>query len=190
LIWTGIGLFKHWDEDPEPGDNAIVKRIRARIKMVDEFHGSKMFIKNNGVRVATPMFLVMIAIGSTDLLFALDSIPATFGVTSETFLVFAANAFALLGLRALYFLVKGLLDRLIYLSLGLSFILIFIGAKLIMTFLHEQYYSIPKISTPVGLGVIAAILFISTVASLIKSKSDPDVKAHAGRVTGGKADEE
>ena len=190
LIWTGIGLFKHWDEDPEPGDNAIVKRIRARIKMVDEFHGSKMFIKNNGVRVATPMFLVMIAIGSTDLLFALDSIPATFGVTSETFLVFAANAFALLGLRALYFLVKGLLDRLIYLSLGLSFILIFIGAKLIMTFLHEQYYSIPKISTPVGLGVIAAILFISTVASLIKSKSDPDVKAHAGRVTGGKVDEE
>ena len=190
LIWTGIGLFKHWDEDPEPGDNAIVKRIRARIKMVDEFHGSKMFIKNNGVRVATPMFLVMIAIGSTDLLFALDSIPATFGVTSETFLVFAANAFALLGLRALYFLVKGLLDRLIYLSLGLSFILIFIGAKLIMTFLHEQYYSIPKISTPVGLAVIGAILLISTIASLIKSKSDPDAKAHAGRVTGGDHDEE
>ncbi|MCX6445174.1 MAG: TerC family protein [Actinobacteria bacterium] len=190
LIWTGIGLFKHWDEDPEPGDNAIVKRIRSRIKMVDEFHGSKMFIKRNGVRIATPMFLVMIAIGSTDLLFALDSIPATFGVTSETFLVFAANAFALLGLRALYFLVKGLLDRLIYLSLGLSFILIFIGIKLIMTFLHEQYDSIPKISTPVGLGVIGGILLISTVASLVKSKSNPDMRAHAGRVTGGKSDEE
>jgi len=190
LIWTGIGLFKHWDEDPEPGDNAIVKRIRSRIKMVDEFHGSKMFIKRNGVRIATPMFLVMIAIGSTDLLFALDSIPATFGVTSETFLVFAANAFALLGLRALYFLVKGLLDRLIYLSLGLSFILIFIGIKLIMTFLHEQYDSIPKISTPVGLGVIGGILLISTVASLVKSRSNPDMRAHAGRVTGGKSDEE
>jgi tellurite resistance protein TerC len=190
LIWTGIGLFKHWDEDPEPGDNAIVKRIRSRIKMVDEFHGSKMFIKRNGVRIATPMFLVMIAIGSTDLLFALDSIPATFGVTSETFLVFAANAFALLGLRALYFLVKGLLDRLIYLSLGLSFILIFIGIKLIMTFLHEQYDSIPKISTPVGLGVIGGILLISTIASLAKSKSNPDMRAHAGRVTGGKSDEE
>ena len=190
LIWTGIGLFKHWDEDPEPGDNAIVKRIRSRIKMVDEFHGSKMFIKRNGVRIATPMFLVMIAIGSTDLLFALDSIPATFGVTSETFLVFAANAFALLGLRALYFLVKGLLDRLIDLSLGLSFILIFIGIKLIMTFLHEQYDSIPKISTPVGLGVIGGILLISTVASLVKSKSNPDMRAHAGRVTGGKSDEE
>ena len=183
LIWTGVGLFKHWDEDPEPGDNAIVKRIRARIKMVDEYHGSKMFIRIDGKRVATPMFLVMIAIGSTDLLFALDSIPATFGVTSETFLVFAANAFALLGLRALYFLVKGLLDRLIYLSLGLSIILMFIGVKLIMTYLHEQFDSVPKIPTNIGLLVIAGILVVSTVASLIKSKSDPAAQAHPGRVT-------
>lgn len=186
LIWTGVGLFKHWDEDPEPGDNAIVKRIRKRITMVDEFHGTKLFIRQNGKRMATPMFLVMIAIGSTDLLFALDSIPATFGVTSETFLVFSANAFALLGLRALYFLVKGLLDRLIYLSLGLSIILMFIGVKLIMTYLHEEFTSIPKISTPIGLAVIGTILVISTVASLIKTKSDPTAKAHAGRVTGSK----
>jgi tellurite resistance protein TerC len=189
LIWTGIGLFKHWDEDPEPGDNAVVKRIRSRIRMVDDFHGSKLFIKLDGIRYATPMFLVMIAIGSTDLLFALDSIPATFGVTSEPFLVFAANAFALLGLRALYFLVKGLLDRLIYLSLGLSIILMFIGVKLIMTFLHEQYDSIPKISTPVGLAVIGGILVVSTVASIDKSKSDPSVRAHAGRITGSEKDE-
>jgi len=190
LIWTGIGLFKHWNEDPEPGDNMIVRKIRKRLTMVDEFHGSKMFIRQNGKRVATPMFLVMIAIGSTDLLFALDSIPATFGVTSETFLVFAANAFALLGLRALYFLVKGLLDRLVYLSLGLSFILIFIGGKLVMTYLHEQFYSIPKIPTNVGLMVIGAILLISTIASLIKTKSDPTAKAHAGRITGGTSIEE
>lgn len=190
LIWTGVGLFKHWDEDPEPNDNAIVKKIRARIKMVDEYHGSKMFIRIDGKRIATPMFLVMIAIGSTDLLFALDSIPATFGVTSETFLVFAANAFALLGLRALYFLVKGLLDRLIYLSLGLSIILMFIGVKLIMTYLHEQFDSIPKISTPIGLAVIGGILVVSTVASLIKSKSDPAARAHAGRVTSGHVPEE
>ena len=190
LIWTGVGLFKHWDEDPEPGDNAVVKRIRARIKMVDEYHGSKMFIRIDGKRVATPMFLVMIAIGSTDLLFALDSIPATFGVTSETFLVFAANAFALLGLRALYFLVKGLLDRLIYLSLGLSIILMFIGVKLIMTYLHEQFDSVQKIPTNIGLLVIAGILVISTVASLIKSKSDPAARAHAGRVTSGHEPEE
>jgi tellurite resistance protein TerC len=190
LIWTGVGLFRHWDEDPEPNDNAIVKKIRARINMVDEYHGSKMFIRIDGKRIATPMFLVMIAIGSTDLLFALDSIPATFGVTSETFLVFAANAFALLGLRALYFLVKGLLDRLIYLSLGLSIILMFIGVKLIMTYLHEQFDSIPKISTPIGLAVIGGILLVSTVASLIKSKSDPAARAHAGRVTSGHESEE
>jgi tellurite resistance protein TerC len=190
LIWTGVGLFRHWDEDPEPNDNAIVRRIRARISMVDEYHGSKMFIRIDGKRIATPMFLVMIAIGSTDLLFALDSIPATFGVTSETFLVFAANAFALLGLRALYFLVKGLLDRLIYLSLGLSIILMFIGVKLIMTYLHEQFDSIPKISTPIGLAVIGGILIVSTVASLIKSKSDPAARAHAGRVTSGHEPEE
>ena len=185
LIWTGVGLFTHWDEDPEPGDNVFVKRIRKRLTMVDEFHGPKMFIRQDGKWVATPMFLVMIAIGSTDLLFALDSIPATFGVTSETFLVFAANAFALLGLRALYFLVKGLLDRLVYLSLGLSIILIFIGGKLILTYLHEQFHQVPKISTPLGLLVIGAILLISTIASLIKTKSDPTARAHAGRITGG-----
>jgi tellurite resistance protein TerC len=184
LVWTGVGLFKHWDEDPEPNDNFMVRTIRKRIAMVDEFHGTKLFIKLKGKRYATPMFLVIIAIASTDLLFALDSIPATFGVTSQTFLVFTANAFALLGLRALYFLLKGLLDKLIYLSLGLSFILMFIGVKLIMTYLHEQFYDIPKIPTPVSLGVIASILAISTVASLIKSSKDPSAKAHAGRITG------
>jgi tellurite resistance protein TerC len=158
--------------------------------MVDEFHGTKLFIKLNQKRYATPMFLVIIAIASTDLLFALDSIPATFGVTSQTFLVFTANAFALLGLRALYFLLKGLLDKLIYLSLGLSFILMFIGVKLIMTYLHEQFHNIPKIPTPVSLGVIATILVISTIASLVKSKQDSTLKAHAGRITGGKEHEE
>jgi tellurite resistance protein TerC len=189
LIWTGIGLFKHWDEDPEPGDNKLVKIMRKRVAMVDEYHGTKLFIRQNGKRYATPMFMVMVAIASTDLLFALDSIPATFGVTSETFLVFSANAFALLGLRALYFLVKGLLDRLVYLSLGLSIILMFIGVKLIMTYLHEEFTSIPKIPTSVSLGVIGTILVIATVASLVKTKSDPSAKAHAGRITGSHEDE-
>jgi len=189
LIWTGVGLFKHWDEDPSPGDNKLVKVMRKRIAMVDEFHGTKLFIRQNGKRYATPMFMVMVAIASTDLLFALDSIPATFGVTSETFLVFSANAFALLGLRALYFLVKGLLDRLVYLSLGLSIILMFIGVKLIMTYLHEEFTSIPKIPTSVSLGVIGTILVIATVASLVKTKSDPSAKAHAGRITGSHEDE-
>ena len=190
LIWTGVGLFKHWDEDPSADDNALVKQVRKRIAMTDEYDGSKMFTRLNGKRLATPMFLVMIAIATTDLLFALDSIPATFGVTQEPFLVFAANAFALLGLRALYFLLKGLLDKLVYLSLGLSVILMFIGVKLIMTYLHEQFDSIPKISTPIGLAVIGGILIVSTVASLIKSKSDPAARAHAGRVTSGHDPEE
>jgi tellurite resistance protein TerC len=190
LIWTGVGLFKHWDEDPSPGDNKLVKVMRKRIAMVDEFHGTKLFIRQNGKRYATPMFMVMVAIASTDLLFALDSIPATFGVTSETFLVFSANAFALLGLRALYFLVKGLLDRLVYLSLGLSIILMFIGVKLIMTYLHEEFTAIPKIPTSVSLAVIGMILLVATVASLVKTKSDPTAKAHAGRITGSKDDEE
>ena len=183
LIWTGIGLFKHWDEDPDPNDNLLVRKIRSSIAMVDEFHGTKLFIRQNGKRFATPMFLVIIAIASTDLLFALDSIPATFGVTQETFLVFSANAFALLGLRALYFLLKGLLDKLVYLSLGLSIILMFIGVKLVLTFAHEEYAQIPKIPTVVSLGVIAGILAVSTIASIIKSKSDPAAKAHAGRIT-------
>ena len=185
LIWTGVGLFNHWDEDPTPEDNFLVRTIKKRIAMTEEFDGSKIFTRLNGKRIATPMFLVMIAIASTDLLFALDSIPATFGVTQEPFLVFAANAFALLGLRALYFLLKGLLDKLIYLSLGLSIILIFIGVKLILTYLHEVWYEVPKISTLGSLAVIGAVLVISTIASLIKSKRDPSATAHAGRVTGG-----
>ena len=186
LIWTGVGLFKHWDEDPSPEDNALVRVIRKRIAMTDEYDGSKIFTRQNGKRIATPMFLVMIAIASTDLLFALDSIPATFGVTQEPFLVFAANAFALLGLRALYFLLKGLLDKLVYLSLGLSVILMFIGVKLILTYLHETWTEIPKISTVGSLAVIGLILFVSTVASFIKVKKDPSAQAHAGRVTSGK----
>jgi tellurite resistance protein TerC len=183
LIWTGVGLFKHWDEDPTPEDNFLVKIIRKRVAMTDKFDGSKAFTKIDGKRIATPMFTVLIAIASTDLLFALDSIPATFGVTEEPFLVFTANAFALLGLRALYFLLKGLLDKLIYLSLGLSIILMFIGVKLIMTYLHETWTQIPKIPTLTSLAVIGAILVISTVASLIKSKKDPTAVAHAGRIT-------
>ena len=188
LIWTGVGLFKHWDEDPSADDNALVKQVRKRIAMTDEYDGSKMFTRLNGKRLATPMFLVMIAIATTDLLFALDSIPATFGVTQEPFLVFAANAFALLGLRALYFLLKGLLDKLVYLSLGLSVILMFIGVKLIMTYLHEIWYEVPKIPIAVSLSVIASILIISTIASAIKVRRDPSAQAHAGRISNAKPD--
>ena len=183
LIWTGIGLMRHWNEDPDPNENFIVRRVRRVTPMTDEYHGTRLFVKIDGKRLATPMFLVMIAIGATDLLFALDSIPATFGVTQEAFLVFSANAFALLGLRALYFLIKGLLDKLIYLSLGLSFILIFIGAKLVLLYFHELYDAIPKIPTSTSLMVIGFILLVSVIASLLKVRKDPTLTAKAGRVT-------
>lgn len=182
LIWTGIGLLKHWDQDPNPNDNFIVKQVKRFTPVTTEYHQTKLFVRLNGKRFATPMFLVMVAIGSTDLLFALDSIPATFGVTQEPYLVFTANAFALLGLRALYFLLKGLLDKLVYLSIGLAIILIFIGLKLVVTYAHEINKDIPKVPTGISLGVIAAIIIIAVIASLIKTKKDPTAKAHAGTV--------
>jgi tellurite resistance protein TerC len=128
----------------------------------------------------TPLFLVLIAIGSTDILFALDSIPAVFGVTDEAFIVFAANAFALLGLRALYFLVTGLLDRLVYLSTGLSIVLGFIGVKLVLHWGHLQDDRVPEIATTTSLAVIGAVLLVTTVASMIKARRDPTARAHAG----------
>jgi len=190
LLWTGIKLFQHWDEDPDPQNNPIVKFAQRKIPFTNEYHGGKIFIKENGKRIATPLLLVMLAIGATDLLFALDSIPATFGVTQEPFLVFAANAFALLGLRALYFLIKNLVNKLIYLSIGLAFILIFIGIKLVMVWGHENWDAVPKISTNFSLAVIGTILLISTVASLIKSKKDPTAIGHAGRMSDPKKDDE
>jgi tellurite resistance protein TerC len=133
--------------------------------------------------MATPMLLVLVAIGTTDLLFALDSIPATFGVTQEPFLVFAANAFALLGLRALFFVLRGLLDKLVYLAVGLSFILAFIGVKLILTFLHEVNTDIPKIPTTVSLTVIIVTLVVTAVASWLKVRTDPSARAHSGPIS-------
>jgi tellurite resistance protein TerC len=189
LIWTGVQLARHRNEDPEPKDNAVVRIARKRIRLADDYDGSRMFTRVNGARVATPMLLVVIAIGSTDLLFALDSIPATFGVTQIPYLVFAANAFALLGLRALYFLLKGLLDKLVYLSTGLSVILVFIGIKLILTYLHEVNPSIPHISTAQSLIFILGVLVIVAVTSWLKVRKDPEAIAHAGRMTSGDHDD-
>ena len=189
LILTGVQLARHRNDDPEPKENFLVRFARRRLPFSDAFDEAKMLTRVDGRRVATPMILVMVAIGTTDLLFALDSIPATFGVTSEPFLVFAANAFALLGLRALYFLLKGLLDRLIYLSLGLAFILVFIGVKLMLTFAHDVDASSPKIPTAVSLGVILATLVVVSVASWVVSSREPGRTAHAGRLTDGNANE-
>ncbi|MGI9196582.1 MAG: TerC/Alx family metal homeostasis membrane protein [Candidatus Nanopelagicales bacterium] len=183
LIWTGIQLFRHRNADPEPKDNLVVRTVRKWYPITPDYHDTKLFVRLDGRRMATPLLLVMVAIASTDLLFALDSIPATFGVTQEPYLVFTANAAALLGLRALYFLLKGLLDKLIYLSMGLAIILVFIGLKLILTFAHEVNTEIPKIPTVFSLVVIAVILIVVTVASLIKVRKDPSARAHAGTIT-------
>ena len=134
--------------------------------------------------MVTPLFIVFIAIGGTDILFALDSIPAVFGVTDQPYIVFVANAFALLGLRALFFLVTGLLDRLVYLSSGLALILAFIGVKLILHWGHGLDHRVPEISTAMSLLVIAVVLTVTTVASLIKTRRDPTARAHAGAVLG------
>ncbi|MEV4704366.1 TerC/Alx family metal homeostasis membrane protein [Actinoplanes sp. NPDC049316] len=181
LIYTAVQLFRHRDEDPSVDDNALVKASKRLFPVTDQYAGGKLFARIDGRRMATPLFITLIAIGSTDLLFALDSIPAVFGVTEEAYIVFVANAFALLGLRALFFLVKGLLDRLVYLSTGLSLILAFIGVKLVLHWLHEDvWHDAPQISTPVSLIVILVILVITTVASLAKTRRDPTAKAHAG----------
>jgi tellurite resistance protein TerC len=181
LIYTAVQLFRHRDEDPDVEDNAVVRTARRVLPLTDEYVGGKIFTRVDGRRMVTPLLVVLLAIGSIDLLFALDSIPAVFGVTQEPFIVFVANAFALLGLRALYFLVKGLLDRLVYLSTGLSIILAFIGIKLILHWAHEDISTaVPEISTPVSLGVIVVVLVVVTVASLVKTRNDPTATAHAG----------
>ena len=190
LVCTGVQLMRHRNEDPDPHDNLLVRIARKRCRFSEAYHGSSLFITDNGLRYATPLLLVMFAIGTTDLLFALDSIPATFGVTQEPYLVFTVNAFALLGLRASYFLLRGLLDKLIYLSLGLSIILIFIGIKLFLTYFHELNSSVPKISTNASLGVIALVLVAVFIASAAKIRSDPTARGHVGRVTEGEVDEE
>jgi tellurite resistance protein TerC len=180
LIWTAVQLARHRDEDPDVNDNRVVRFAQSRLPATEDFHGGKLVAKEAGRRVVTPLFIVFLAVGSTDLLFALDSIPAIFGITQDPYLVFTANAFALLGLRALYFLLAGLLERLVYLSLGLAIILAFIGVKLILLFLHEDVNeAIPHVPTSVSLVVIIGVLVITTVASLIRSKKHPE-EAHAG----------
>ena len=180
LVATAVQLFRHRDQDPSVEDNALVNFAQRRLPVADEYDGGKILTYVGQRRMVTPLFLVLVAIGSTDILFALDSIPAVFGVTDEVYIVFVANAFALLGLRPLFFLVTGLLDRLVYLSTGLSLILAFIGVKLGLHWGHLQDDSVPEISTMTSLVVIAVVLTITTIASLVKARRDPSARAHAG----------
>jgi tellurite resistance protein TerC len=183
LIYTAVRLVidyrRHEDHTDETPDNAALRFVKKRFPATDDFRGTKLTVVEEGKRLITPMLIVIIALGSTDLLFALDSIPAIYGLTQEPYLVFTANVFALMGLRQLYFLIGGLLKRLVYLSLGLSIILAFIGVKLILEALHAYHWAdwAPfdgEIPIWLSLLVIIGTLLITTVASLIKSRSDQD----------------
>jgi tellurite resistance protein TerC len=180
LVATAVQLFRHRYEDPSVEDNALVAVARKRLPFTDRYDDGRLVTRVQGRRVLTPLFLALLAIGSTDILFALDSIPAIFGISREAFIVFAANAFALLGLRALFFLVSGLLDRLVYLSTGLSLILAFIGVKLILHYGHLRHEAIPEVATSASLAVIVVILLVTTVASVVKTRHDRAARAHAG----------
>ncbi len=184
LLWTAVQLFRHRDEDPDVENNVLVRLSRRLLVVTDRYVDGRLFVRIDGRRAVTPLFVVLIAIGGTDILFALDSIPAVFGVTEEPYIVFVANAFALLGLRALFFLVTGLLDRLVYLSSGLALILAFIGVKLVLHWGHAVDQRVPEIPTSVSLVVIIAVLLVTTAASLVKVSRDPAARAHAGAVMG------
>ncbi|MGY9070461.1 TerC family protein [Streptomyces sp. CAS3] len=183
LIWTAWKLVQEARADDEGEEefeeNRLLKAAERRFGVADRYHGTKLWIRQNGKRIMTPMLVVMLAIGTTDILFALDSIPAIFGLTQDPYIVFTANAFALMGLRQLYFLLGGLLKKLVHLSYGLSVILGFIGVKLVLHALHESGVPVPEISIPVSLGVICAVLVVTTVTSLMASRKQAAVAAGA-----------
>ncbi|TDO47190.1 tellurite resistance protein TerC [Kribbella sp. VKM Ac-2527] len=173
LLYTAWKLATSGDEEDEFKENVVLAKVRKVVPTTETYHQARMMTRVDGRRFATPMLIVMIAIGTTDLLFALDSIPAIFGLTQEPYLVFTANAFALMGLRQLFFLIGGLLDRLVYLSYGLSVVLGFIGVKLILEALHHSGVGwAPEIPILVSLSIILGTLFITAVASLLKSRRD------------------
>lgn len=186
LIYLGWQQIRHRKQDVEFRENIALRALRKLVPVTDDFHGSKLTVKRDGKLWMTPMVVVMIAIGSADLIFALDSIPAIFGLTQEAFLVFTANAFALMGLRQLYFLIGGLLKKLVYLPIGLGVILGFIGVKLVLEALHEnsvpllnggQPLPVPTVGIELSLGVIVAVLLVTTVASLLRVRFRPEIRS-------------
>jgi tellurite resistance protein TerC len=189
LIYTAVKLAREGqggDDDFE--ENRFLRWVERRFPVSSDYNGTRLTVRQAGARLLTPLFIVILALGTTDLLFALDSIPAIYGLTSEPYLVLTANIFALMGLRQLYFLIGGLLERLVYLSIGLSVLLAFIGVKLILHALHEnnlpfinggEPLPVPEIPIAVSLGAIVVILGVTTVASLVKSAHDRRQDARA-----------
>jgi tellurite resistance protein TerC len=167
LVWSAIKLMRDEDETVDPGKSMAVRLLRKVVPISDEYHGSKFFIKEAGKRVGTPLLAVVVAIEAADLVFAVDSVPAVLAVSDEPFIVYTSNAFAILGLRALYFLLSGMLERFHYLGKALSFILLFIGVKLFLQAGHKTIStSIPEIPSLVSLGVIVVALTAAIVLSL------------------------
>ena len=193
LIWTAVKLARQGPEDEDEfEENRLILWVERRFPATKEFRGSALVVKENNKRLITPMLIVIVALGTTDLLFAMDSIPAIFGLTSEPYLVFAANVFALMGLRQLYFLIGGLLERLVYLSYGLAFLLGFIGVKLVLHAMHENELAFVNggehvewawdIPIWVSLTVIVGTLVLTAVASLIaaRGRSPAYLDEHTG----------
>ena len=182
LLYTAFNqAFTSHDEEEEK-ENKLIRFLRRRISITDDYDGAKLRTVVNGKKVFTPIIIVFIALGTTDLVFALDSIPAIFGITQSPFIVFTANVFALMGLRQLYFLLGDLIDKLVYLKYGIAFILAFIGVKLVFHAMHENELPFinggkhiewaPEIDTWTSLAVILSSMAIATVASLIKIRVD------------------
>ena len=188
LLWTAFSQVKETatggGEDEEYEENAFIRVVRRVLPITDGFIGDRMLYRHGGRTYLTPLFVVVLALGSADLMFAFDSIPAIFGITSQAFLVFACNVFALMGLRQLFFLVDALLGKLVYLGYGLGVILSFIGIKLILEALHANKLPFinggrgaewaPEISVSVSLGVIVVTLMITVIASLVRSAMDEE----------------
>ena len=169
LVYTGIQTWLQRNEHPDVADSKLLKRVRKVFPTTDTYHGEKFFVTENGKRLATPMFIVLVLVEFTDLIFAMDSIPAVFAVTRDPFIVLTSNIFAILGLRALYFLLAGIADKLRYLKAGLAIILVYVGVKLIYEQLHdsvEALHAWPGINPLVSLGIIMGILAVAVVASL------------------------
>ncbi|MQA87296.1 MAG: TerC/Alx family metal homeostasis membrane protein [Streptosporangiales bacterium] len=172
LIYTAIGLLRGGDDD-DFSENRVLRFVRRVLPTTPDYHGTRLTVRTGGSRLFTPMLVVMVAIGTTDLLFALDSIPAIFGLTTEPYLIFTANAFALMGLRQLYFLLGGLLERLVYLDAGLAAVLSFIGVKLILEALHGiGVHWAPVVPIWLSLIVIVTSVLTATLASLVKMRRD------------------
>jgi tellurite resistance protein TerC len=163
LIFTGIKMATHKDEELHPENNPVIKLVRKLIPVTKDYEGDHFFVRHAGKIMATPLFLVLIMVETTDLVFAVDSIPAIFAVTQDPFIVYTSNVFAILGLRSLYFVLAGVIDKFYYLKMGLAVILTFVGVKMTLVDIY-------KIPTPASLGVIATVLAVAVIASLLRAR--------------------